>query len=107
MYYFDNSATTLVKPPQVAEAVYHAIQGQTIGNPSRGSHGPALQALRLVEQTRMKIARLFNAQDASQIICTETAISIGENRYATRFSCIRSCGARSIGPIGKFFKRKY
>ena len=73
MYYFDNSATTLVKPPQVAEAVYHAIQGQTIGNPSRGSHGPALQALRLAEQTRMKIARLFNAQDASQISFTLNA----------------------------------
>ncbi|WP_034551901.1 aminotransferase class V-fold PLP-dependent enzyme [Carnobacterium funditum] len=73
MYYFDNSATTLIKPPQVAEAVYHAIQNQTIGNPARGSHAPALQALRQVEQTRMKIARLFKVQDASQISFTSNA----------------------------------
>lgn len=73
MIYFDNSATTLVKPPQVAKAVYHAIQNQTIGNPARGSHAPALQALRQTEQTRMKIARLFNAPDASQISFTLNA----------------------------------
>lgn len=73
MYYFDNSATTLIKPPQVADAVYHAIQSQTIGNPARGSHAPALQALRQAERTRMKVAQLFNAPDASQVSFTSNA----------------------------------
>lgn len=73
MYYFDNSATTLIKPPQVAAAVYHAIQSQTIGNPARGSHAPALQALRHVEQVRLKIAQLVNAQDVSQVSFTSNA----------------------------------
>ncbi|MCA9765161.1 MAG: aminotransferase class V-fold PLP-dependent enzyme [Carnobacterium sp.] len=73
MDYFDNGATTLIKPPQVADAVYQAIQSQTIGNPARGSHAPALQALRQAEQTRIKIAQLFHAQDASQISFTSNA----------------------------------
>lgn len=73
MIYFDNSATTLIKPPQVAEAVFQAIQSQEIGNPSRGSHAPALRALRQVEQTRIKTAHLFHAPDPSQVSFTLNA----------------------------------
>ena len=37
MIYLDNAATTLHKPPEVAEAVKQAIL--TAGNASRGAHG--------------------------------------------------------------------
>ena len=37
MIYLDNAATTLHKPPEVAEAVKNAIL--TAGNASRGAHG--------------------------------------------------------------------
>ena len=38
MYYFDNAATTAQKPQAVAQAVYDALSGGLLGNPSRGAH---------------------------------------------------------------------
>lgn len=73
MYYFDNSATTLIKPPQVAEAMFHVIQDHQFANPSRGSHGPAVKALLQVEQTRRKAAQLFNVKDPSWVSFTPNA----------------------------------
>ena len=67
MYYFDNSATTLKKPISVAKAVYDALADEQVGNPARGSHEPALYALRMVEKTREQVARLFGVQDPSQV----------------------------------------
>lgn len=64
MYYFDNSATTLQKPASVAEAVYQAIAGETLGNPSRSSHDPSLDALRLSEQARHQTADFFGTVPA-------------------------------------------
>ena len=46
LIYLDNAATTLRKPPQVAEAVAQAIL--TAGNAARGAHGASLQASRTV-----------------------------------------------------------
>ena len=46
MIYFDNAATTLQKPPQVAEAVKDAIL--TMGNASRGAHDAALSSMRIL-----------------------------------------------------------
>ena len=54
MIYLDNAATTLHKPPEVAEAVKNAIL--TAGNPSRGAYGAALSASRTVYDTRAKLA---------------------------------------------------
>ena len=45
MIYLDNAATTLHKPPEVAEAVKNAIL--TAGNASRGAHGVSLSASRV------------------------------------------------------------
>lgn len=67
MYYFDNSATTLKKPSGVAEAVYHAIADEQLGNPARGSHDAALNALRLTESVRQQVAALFGVCDASHV----------------------------------------
>ena len=40
MIYFDNAATTLMKPDTVARAVYDAIL--TMGNAARGAHDASL-----------------------------------------------------------------
>ena len=72
-FYFDNSSTTLIKPPEVAEAVFQSIQSQTIGNPSRGSHSSAVHALRQIEKTRIKVAALFHVSNASQVSFTPNA----------------------------------
>jgi len=63
MYYFDQAATSLRKPPAVAEAVYHALSSETLGNPSRGGHDASLQATRIIYETREVIQKLFRAQD--------------------------------------------
>ena len=54
MIYLDNAATTLHKPPEVAEAVKNAIL--TAGNASRGAHGVSLSASRMVFETRSQLA---------------------------------------------------
>ena len=55
MIYLDNAATTLHKPPEVAEAVKNAIL--TAGNASRGAHGVSLSASRMVFETRSQPRR--------------------------------------------------
>lgn len=60
MLYFDSAATSLHKPEAVADAVAHAIR--TVGNPSRGAHGTALDATRTVYDTRCKLAALFGCE---------------------------------------------
>lgn len=57
MIYFDNAATTLPKPPTVAQAMVHALE--TFGGASRGGHPAALAASRCVFQTRKALADLF------------------------------------------------
>jgi len=50
MIYFDNSATTLIKPPEVAEAVKYAINN--FGNAGRSFYDAALTASREIFKTR-------------------------------------------------------
>ena len=54
MIYLDSSATSFLKPPQVAEAVFRSFN--TIGNAGRGAHAPTLNASRLIYDTREKLA---------------------------------------------------
>ena len=68
MIYLDNAATTLHKPPQVAQAVVQAMG--TMGNAARGAHDGALEASRTVYGTREKLARLFACQRADHIVFT-------------------------------------
>lgn len=68
MIYLDNAATTLHKPPQVVEAVLHAMT--TMGNAARGAHSGALEASRTVFGTREKLARLFACQRADHVVFT-------------------------------------
>lgn len=65
MLYFDNAATSLHKPPQVAIAVMEAMGA--LGNPGRGAYEPALQAARRIHAARQLMAELFNAPSAERI----------------------------------------
>ncbi len=71
MIYFDHAATSFHKPPEVAEAVYHALQG--LGSSGRGAHGATLEASRLVYQTREAISRLFHVGDPARVVFTSNA----------------------------------
>ena len=68
MIYFDNAATTLVKPDCVVEAVTKAMK--SMGNAGRGVHESALDAARVIFDTRVKLAGMFNAESPKQIAFT-------------------------------------
>lgn len=68
MIYLDNAATTMQKPPQVIDAVVHAMT--TLGNAARGAHGGTLEASRTVYGTREKLARLFHCVSPDHVIFT-------------------------------------
>lgn len=71
MIYLDNAATTLTKPPEVAEAVAQAICH--MGNAGRGAHGASLDAARVIYETREKLCRLFGGKDPRQVAFTSNA----------------------------------
>ena len=57
MIYLDNAATTVGKPPAVAEAVLSALG--SFGNSGRGAYGEALDAGRCIYETRLLLGELF------------------------------------------------
>ena len=63
MIYFDNSATSFIKPKAVAEAVYNAINN--LGSPNRGIYTVGLDASRLIYEARSTIAAMFNTTSAN------------------------------------------
>ena len=71
MIYLDNAATTLRKPPAVAEAVYRAIG--TMGNSSRGTHESSLEASGTIYETRCKLTRLFGCPGPENVAFTSNA----------------------------------
>ena len=68
MIYLDSAATSFYKPEQVQQAVCRAFD--TIGNAGRGAHAPTLEASRVLYRTRVKLAQLFHAENASRIAFT-------------------------------------
>ena len=68
MIYFDNAATTLYKPDAVVHAVAEAIC--CVGNPGRGGHKGALDASRVVYETRCALAEFFHAESPERIAFT-------------------------------------
>ncbi len=69
--YLDNAASTHPKPPGVYSAVEEALR---IGaNPGRSGHVAALEAARLIHDTRESVARLIGVGDCSRIIFTMNA----------------------------------
>lgn len=71
MIYFDNAATTLKKPPCVKEAVLQAMD--TFGNSGRSAHRGALDASRVIYETREKLAALFSLDDPDRLVFTSNA----------------------------------
>lgn len=68
MIYFDNAATTMVKPPCVVQAVTDALC--SFGNSGRGVHGSALGASRTIYEARMALAELFGVESPDRIAFT-------------------------------------
>ena len=68
MIYLDNAATTIHKPPEVAEVVKQAIL--TAGNAARGVHSVSLSASRTVFETRQKLAQLFSCPRPDHVVFT-------------------------------------
>lgn len=68
LIYLDNAATTLRKPPGVAEAVAQAIL--TAGNAARGAHGASRlhEALGTVRQGAVRFSfSVFNSEDEADM----------------------------------------
>ncbi len=65
MIYFDNAATTLQKPPQVAEAVARALT--SFGGVGRGVHPASLTAGMAVYDARARVAELLGAPSAARV----------------------------------------
>lgn len=65
MIYLDNAATTLVKPDLVKERLIENFD--KIGNPSRGFNEISLNTVRMVLDTRIKLARLFNTKNPRRL----------------------------------------
>lgn len=65
MIYLDNAATSFPKPPSVYEGATRFLQ--TLGaNPGRGGHKMAVGANRMIEDTRLELARFFHAGDTPE-----------------------------------------
>ena len=67
-FYFDNSSTTLIKPPGVAEGVAHAIG--SFANAGRAFYPGAISAGREVYNTRAKIADLIGIGEPLNVAFT-------------------------------------
>lgn len=65
MIYFDNAATTLQKPPQVAETVARALT--SFGGVGRGVHPASLAAGMAVYDARARVAELLGAPSAARV----------------------------------------
>ena len=68
MIYLDNAATTMKKPQCVIDAVVAAMRH--MGNAGRGATSAALDASRVIYDTREKLSDLFNLQNPSRVAFT-------------------------------------
>ena len=69
LIYLDNAATSFPKPPEVMEAMRYFME-EVGANPGRSGHYRAVEADRIVEDTRKTIAKLFNITNPDQIVFT-------------------------------------
>lgn len=70
--YLDNAATSYPKPESVYRAMDAALR-ELGGNPGRGGHRMAVDAARLVFETRETVAGLFGITDSSRLVFTASA----------------------------------
>jgi cysteine desulfurase family protein len=70
--YLDNAATSHPKPEEVYRAADRALR-ELGASPGRGSYRAAIEASRLLFETRLAAARLFGISDAARIVFTASA----------------------------------
>lgn len=70
--YMDNAATSYPKPGSVVEAVIHFMSEVGV-DPGRSRHERSVEATRIVDGTRAKLARLFNIPDSKRVTFTLNA----------------------------------
>ena len=73
MIYFNNAATTIVKPDEMKKAVMESFD--IMGNAGRGGAGASLDASRIIYDTRSRLAKFFNAKSGKNIAFTSNATS--------------------------------
>ena len=83
MIYFDNAATSKIKPEAVYDAVNYYLK--EIGtSPGRGSYNLAIQASRMLYQSRKTVASFFDIDNAANVVFTKNsteAINLFLNGY--------------------------
>lgn len=67
--YLDHAATSWPKPPEVLEAMKKAMD-EAAANPGRGSHRMAVNASRVLYNTRRTLSTLFNVKNPNDIVLT-------------------------------------
>lgn len=72
MIYFDNAATTWPKPEEVYKAMEDAMKNHG-ANPGRSGHSMALDAARLIYESRQHLADFFNAESPKNIVFSPNA----------------------------------
>lgn len=70
MIYFDNAATTNIKPQSVYLAVNNAMRTKS-ANPGRSGHELSVKASELVFNVREKVSEFFNAPSFENVVFTE------------------------------------
>lgn len=69
MIYFDNAATSGVKPPEVVSAVTSALKNYSV-NPGRGGYPRSVDCSEKVFECRKKVAQFFGADSPERVIFT-------------------------------------
>ncbi len=69
--YFDNAATTMNKPNEVAKAVYNAIL--SCGNSGRGAYKEVICANETIAYGRIAVANFFDVEKPNQVVFTNNA----------------------------------
>ena len=70
MIYFDNAATSGLKPDSVINAVAHTLKNLSV-NAGRSSHKLSIEALKLITQTREISAEFFGVEACENVIFTK------------------------------------
>lgn len=86
MIYLDNAATTFPKPQSVNDEVYKCMTTYA-ANPGRSGHTMAMEAARVIYETRESVAKLLNVEDPLNIIFTFNAtdsLNLGIKGYLKR-----------------------
>lgn len=72
MIYLDNAATTYPKPEKVYETIDDCMRNYC-ANPGRSGHKMAYKSAMVVEETRDKLAKLFNIKNPMDVVYTFNA----------------------------------